>query len=146
MRSKEAILRAKRNYRIRHAKEISVRRKETRNVANPVFKKKEDAYRKKNKERIARRTLQWKARKFGISIERIKEMMQEQENLCFLCRRPPGKRSLAIDHDHKTGEIRKLLCHHCNTGLGHFQEDAILLRKAAEYVLGSWRDTKAIKL
>lgn len=47
---------------------------------------------------------------------------------------PSGKR-LAVDHNHATGKVRGLLCHHCNAALGHLMDDADLIVKAAEYVV-----------
>jgi hypothetical protein len=41
---------------------------------------------------------------------------------------------LVVDHNHKTGMIRGLLCHRCNTGLGHFEEKIDLLHNAIEYL------------
>jgi hypothetical protein len=54
---------------------------------------------------------------------------------CAICYAPPnGKRLLAQDHCHDTGQIRGFLCMHCNTGLGHFKDDPRLLRRAARYL------------
>jgi len=41
---------------------------------------------------------------------------------------------LAVDHDHKNGEVRGLLCHRCNVGLGNFQDNPELLLKAYKYL------------
>ncbi len=50
---------------------------------------------------------------------------------CAICGHGEG---LHIDHDHKTGKIRKRLCGNCNRGLGVFQENPGLLREAALYL------------
>jgi|694.fasta_scaffold119457_6 hypothetical protein len=57
-----------------------------------------------------------------------------QHNRCLICGRKPRKRPLAVDHDHKTGKIRGLLCGTCNTGMGHLQDSPELLEKAAAYL------------
>ena len=41
---------------------------------------------------------------------------------------------LHIDHDHETGDVRGLLCHHCNLGIGNLKDDLSLLRKAIDYL------------
>lgn len=79
----------------------------------------------------------------GVDAVRYQEMLKEQNGVCAICRQPetaPDKssgkiRDLAIDHDHKTGKIRALLCSNCNRGLGLFNDDIELLAKARAYVL-----------
>lgn len=54
---------------------------------------------------------------------------------CVIC----GEEStrLAVDHDHKTGQFRGLLCSECNLGLGKFKDDPVLLQHARIYLLAS---------
>ena len=53
---------------------------------------------------------------------------------CVIC---GAEESLVVDHDHKTGAIRGMLCNHCNRGLGHFRDDPDLLEFARIYLLAS---------
>ena len=74
-------------------------------------------------------------RKYGISIEQFEMMLEEQCGVCAICGKPrPEERTLHIDHDHKTGEIRGLLCFRCNNALGDFEEEYELFQKAADYL------------
>jgi len=53
---------------------------------------------------------------------------------CVICG-DNGK--LVVDHDHQTGQVRGMLCNHCNRGLGHFRDDPTLLEFAAQYLFAS---------
>ena len=70
-----------------------------------------------------------------------KKLLQSQRGLCAICRLPEtqrhqhGKlRDLAVDHDHKTGKVRGLLCGNCNHGLGRFKDSVYALQRAVEYL------------
>ena len=53
---------------------------------------------------------------------------------CNICGTLKGKRNHALDHNHKTGKFRGILCMSCNTGLGMFKDDARLLLLAIDYL------------
>lgn len=55
---------------------------------------------------------------YGLTLEQYDEMVHAQEGACYLCKRSPTANRLAIDHDHATGKIRKLLCSSCNKVIG----------------------------
>lgn len=63
------------------------------------------------------------------------ERLALQGGLCGLCRRPPkdGER-FELDHDHRTGEIRELLCRRCNYLIGAADDDRTVLLAAIEYL------------
>lgn len=81
-------------------------------------------------------------RVYNISLEEYNNILKIQNNVCAICQNPEfskdalsGKeRLLSVDHCHSTGKVRGLLCNKCNRGLGFFQDNEILLVKAAEYL------------
>lgn len=78
----------------------------------------------------------WLKHKYGITQADYDALLTAQNGLCAVCRKPEviKDRPLRVDHDHKTGRVRGLLCHHCNVALGHFKDDPQLLRAAMEYL------------
>lgn len=64
-------------------------------------------------------------------------LYQIQSGKCAICNthQIDLKRSLVVDHDHKTNFVRGLLCQKCNKGLGHFFDDPTTLQKAITYLL-----------
>jgi hypothetical protein len=68
-----------------------------------------------------------------ISDEALKELKSSVKQ-CVIC---GVEEKLVVDHDHKSGKIRGLLCNHCNRGLGHFRDDPTLLEFAAQYLYAS---------
>jgi hypothetical protein len=61
--------------------------------------------------------------------------MAYQGGVCWICGVGPKKIPLNVDHDHKTGRVRGLLCWHCNNRLlGASRDRPEILRKAAQYL------------
>lgn len=76
------------------------------------------------------------AEKYGISADDYWAVYKAQNELCFICQRANGSvRRLAVDHDHKTGYVRGLLCKACNRGtLGHARDDVEFFSRCIEYL------------
>jgi len=73
-------------------------------------------------------------RAFGMTQADYDAILRAQGGGCAICGKPPGTRSLHIDHDHESGEIRGLLCVSCNNALGQFKDDVELLARACSYL------------
>lgn len=73
--------------------------------------------------------------KYGLSREQWTALWCHQGGRCFICRKSftPGRRA-CVDHNHRTGHARGLLCATCNALLGGLNEDVGWLRNAAEYL------------
>ena len=65
-------------------------------------------------------------RDFNISVEEYDALFEQQGGRCKFCSAEPNGKMLAVDHDHRTGAVRGLLCGPCNMALGvledHLQE------------------------
>ena len=76
--------------------------------------------------------------KYRLRYNDVLNMLKEQNNQCAICYNTIGfrlKRSgISVDHDHKTGKARGLLCFNCNSGLGQFKDNIKVLEKAIEYL------------
>lgn len=74
-------------------------------------------------------------RLYGITLEQYVDMFANQGGVCAICEEEcKTKKSLSVDHDHRTGKVRGLLCNRCNRALGMFQDSPDLLLRAARYV------------
>lgn len=79
-------------------------------------------------------------RTFGLTVEQYQVMHDAQGGKCAICgeaetaERGGKTKWLAVDHDHKDGRVRELLCAACNVGLGNFADDPARLRAAAAYL------------
>lgn len=74
-------------------------------------------------------------RLYGMTLERYRAKAAEQDGRCGLCGEiPETDRRMHVDHDHVTGKLRDLLCHHCNLLLGNARDSVERLRLAIAYL------------
>lgn len=79
-------------------------------------------------------------KKFGLTEIEYATLLEKQNGVCAICERPEtSKRAgnvvrLSVDHNHKTGVVRGLLCHSCNRSLGLFEEDIERMEAAIRYL------------
>lgn len=120
--------------------------------ANPkLHRARAKAYKAKNPERVKKVMAQWcrdnrshlneYARRkhyekaYGITIEERDTMLVAQGGTCKICQGVEhAKRGWAVDHCHKTGKVRGILCQACNIVLGHAHDDPWILRRMIEYL------------
>lgn len=145
-------------YYLKNRKEILERNKRTRNPR--IYKESDRKYNKSwylaNREKRIAQTSLWRKnnqekvrsarsknnlrdglrRRYGISIEQFNEMVLRQGNVCGICGNAfgNGSRDRQVDHCHKTGRIREILCINCNSGIGRFKDSPELLQKAIDYL------------
>lgn len=85
--------------------------------------------------------------KYGLDENGYLKLMEDQKNLCAICEEYETKRSnngtiqpLSVDHSHRTGKVRALLCNNCNRNIGIAElhrtgaEAIAILRKMISYL------------
>ena len=73
----------------------------------------------------------WLKRTYGISLNDLRRMEVEQDFACATC----GKETkLYVDHCHESGDVRGLICHHCNTALGMAFDNIDTLKAMIKYL------------
>lgn len=105
---------------------------------------------------VRRKNAQWKKKNptymrdwqrlknFGITREQVCEMLRKQKNRCAGCNKSFGGRLLEhVDHCHKSGNVRGLLCRICNLVLGMLDDDMTILRRLAKYLIRHQSEAEA---
>lgn len=73
--------------------------------------------------------------RMGLTRAEYDGLLRAQDGVCAICGwECSSGRRLAVDHDHRTGKVRGLLCTKCNMGIGMFWDETDLLHKAADYL------------
>lgn len=83
----------------------------------------------------------WKhiEKKYGINQEEYEKLLAEQNYQCAICKSSDSKTSITkwlfVDHCHKTGKVRGLLCNQCNAGIGAFSDNIETIKNSIDYLL-----------
>jgi hypothetical protein len=71
---------------------------------------------------------------YGITIEDYDRILEDQGGTCAICGGGTSKRHFAVDHNHRNGRVRGLLCARCNTALARFMDNITTVRRAVRYM------------
>lgn len=73
---------------------------------------------------------------YGMSIQEYNYLLKKQNYKCLIChsKQKDLLQKLSVDHNHKNGKIRGLLCDRCNRGLGYFKDNLVNLTSAINYL------------
>lgn len=149
MKTNEKQLEANRKWKANNKEKHKAYQKEWRGKNAEKIKQYMSIWRENNQEHIQEYTSRWKTDnpdyfvdkhlkyKYDISIIEYTKMLEKQQFRCAICNTHESeaiRNKLYVDHQHSTGNIRKLLCHNCNTLLGHSKEDIEILQKAISYL------------
>lgn len=69
--------------------------------------------------------------KYGLTAADYNSMVEAQQHKCAICK---CEAPLQVDHCHKSGKVRELLCNNCNGGIGIFRENIEAMQRAIEYI------------
>ena len=102
---------------------------------NQSLKDKKILYRKNNPDKWRNRNL---VNNYGITLEQYKTLFVSQNNVCKICKHPERSKRyvyLCVDHCHKTGRIRGLLCNRCNRAIGLLDDDYKRIKGILNYLI-----------
>jgi hypothetical protein len=151
-RNAEKVRESKRRWLANNREASAARRREYRKKNRERLDGQKRQWEKDNPDRVAasralqrirkaqgnlRRHLRWH---YDVTIDDYFALVARQKAKCAICgATKAGGRwpRLHLDHDHKTGVVRGLLCVKCNSALGYFNDDPARLRRAADYLEGA---------
>jgi hypothetical protein len=115
--------------------------------------KKAKVWKSKNHEKIKQTLLKWRQKnpiylqnkrlkeRYNITVEEYNNLLKHQKSKCSICQKEETRilygviSKLSVDHDHKTGKVRGLLCCRCNRTIGLVKEDVLILKYMIKYLM-----------
>lgn len=71
---------------------------------------------------------------YGVDAAKWHNLIAAQNNTCAICTRDLAALRACLDHDHRTGAVRGVLCFDCNTAIGKLGDNVAGLRRALSYL------------
>jgi hypothetical protein len=71
---------------------------------------------------------------YGLSVDQHSALLAAQNGKCAVCEKAPAKRTLCVDHNHATGEVRGLVCIGCNLLIYQIERADAIARSARAYL------------
>lgn len=122
-----------RRWRESNPEKVRTSKKGYRERNHDVLRENQRAYMESHKVEIAECRRRWNlSKRYGISMADFAEIIDRQGGGCAVCGRSGGRQ--CVDHDHKTGEVRGILCVRCNVAIGSLGDDVSGLMRAVRYL------------
>lgn len=124
-------------WRRNNADHVKAKKREIVAKNADYYKKANEEWRRKNAERLSEYNINQKLiNNYGITMADYEVILASQNNCCAICSKTPQEsgRRLYVDHNHKTGVVRGLLCINCNSAIGKLGDSVALLKNAIQYL------------
>jgi Recombination endonuclease VII len=162
-RNRAAVAGRRKAYALRNREKLRVYKRQWACENRKFLKSWHAGYYRKNLEKIRTRSKLWRKKNklralesmknrqlkilYGVDRKWLKDAIKAQRGRCAICnsKKPGGFGTWSVDHDHKTGNIRGLLCSRCNIGLGFFEDSSVILRAAEKYLRCSFTGLFSIR-
>jgi len=118
-KNRDAMREKAREYRLKHPEKVAASH---------------EKYTSGNPEKVKAASFKHLLCRYGLTPEQYHELLRIQDDQCPICSADLNNKVSHVDHDHDTGLVRGIVCHHCNVGMGQFGDSADLLRKAADFL------------
>lgn len=139
LKDPEAVREYRRNLRLRNPELARAHVRKTYWKNPELARARVRKWRRENLKKCKERGKEWldkhpgytRKQKYGLTFETWNEMVLNQGGRCAICEK---ETKLCVDHDHKTGKVRELLCLTCNQGIGSLKDCSKIAYRAAEYL------------
>ena len=134
-KNKENIKQRKQEYNVSNKEKVAQQLKEYHNKHKDEHLQKFKEYRENNPRIVKKGRL----KKYGLTLEEYDILLKKTDCHCPICHVEfaeggRGGNAPCVDHCHKTGKVRGIICVRCNGGMGSLQDNPIILMKAIEWL------------